>query len=567
MKTITKTKTVSASVKRIFAVTLLLASTAHMRSQGLCQAAFTYTLSSGNQVSVTNTSTGTNVNTLYQWNYGDGTYSNAQNPSSHTYTYNGRYYIMLNIDSSNGGCSSQAIDSVIITGGTTCTLNTAFTYTAGTSGSYSFSDVSTGETPGMSYVWSYQGANGAGSSSLQNPTFVFNYNGTYTVNFSVSYTGGICSQTTTSVVTVTNSQPCQVSFTYTLGAGGQVTTTNTSIGNSNYYWSFGDNSATVNAASPSHTYIYNGNYYISMWADTSNGACGGMAKDSVTITGLQNPPSCTASFTYTQGSGGAINFTNTSSGTVASPSYSWDFGDGATSTSPSPSHTYTYNGNFYVTIYEKDTFNTVICQNTQMITVSTSTNNTACDTLYFNVSPDTNALHVWNVYLYTSSGNTPAGAVWYWGDGTNTSGIAPSHTYAAAGLYNICVMAWFNCGDSTYVCQSDSVYRTNSMISVHVINETTATGVKNISETITSAVAYPNPFSDELTINFSSPASKTVSYSMTDLYGKVLRTGTIQAVKGTNELKLNTGSMAQGVYFVNLVGSGDVKASVIKVVK
>jgi gliding motility-associated-like protein len=67
------------------------------------------TASSGFTVNFTNTTTGTATSWL--WNFGDGTTSNAQNPS-HTFTSNGPQWVCLT--SSNNGCDDTYCYTVII---------------------------------------------------------------------------------------------------------------------------------------------------------------------------------------------------------------------------------------------------------------------------------------------------------------------------------------------------------------------------------------------------------------------------------------------------------------------
>ncbi|HXU27358.1 MAG TPA: PKD domain-containing protein, partial [Bacteroidia bacterium] len=136
------------------------------------------------------------------------------------------------------------------------------------------------------------------------------------------------------------------SYTYTTGGAGLVNFTNTSTGattNTIYRWYFGDGAAYSSATSPSHTYQYNGSYFVnlSMW-DTS-GNCFDSTSQTINIT---NGLTCNiaAGFTYSAGSGGQLNFTNTSTNVPSNAVYSWSFGDGSGSTQASPSHTYYYNG-------------------------------------------------------------------------------------------------------------------------------------------------------------------------------------------------------------------------------
>jgi PKD repeat protein len=573
MKKITNNRIISTFMKRFFAtMVLVIGLTAGAYAQALCHAAFTYTTGSSGQVNFTNTSTGITGTPVYQWSFGDNTTSAVTSPT-HTYAYNGTYHVTLMIDSTGSGCTSSVTDSVVITNAATCSLSAAYTYTAGSGGLVNFTNTSTGTAGGMIYSWTWHSAtnyssSGSGSSSLQSPAITFAYNGTYNVTMNVSDPTNTCSSSVTHTVVVTSGQPCQVSFTYTAGASGLVSFTNTSQGNSTYHWNFGDGASSTQQ-SPTHTYAYNGTYVISLTADTGTGACGGTKTDSVIITNTQNMPTCTAAFTYTTGAGGQVSFTNHSTGTVASPSYSWAFGDGGSSTVSSPSYTYTYNGNYNVTLNEKDTMGNIICSATHMITVTTGSTSTGChDSAYFYMHKDTTALSTWDVYLATNNSTSPLSVTWYWGDGSSSTGLSPTHTYAAPGWYNICIRATFACGDSSYYCQNDSVYRSSSsMVNMVVINTTGTTGIKTITNTLNAVNIYPNPFSDNLTIGLNSVTGSAVTYAISDLYGNVLATEKVSLSRGENKINLNTGNISSGVYFITIIDMSNKTTKTIKVVK
>jgi len=530
-----------------------------------CTAGFTYTVGTSGQVNFTNTSTGLGTNPNYSWTFGDNAYSTLAAPN-HTYPYNGGYWVTLMIDSANGGSSCTFTDSITISNALTCNLAAAFTYTLVGGGSANFTDVSTGVDPGMIYNWQWNSSNGnigSGYSSQQSPSFNFTYNGTYNVTLNLGDPTQTCQQTVTQQVTVTNGLPCQVSFTYAQGGTGLVNFTNTSQGNNGYLWNFGDGS-TSNQQSPSHTYAYNGVYYIYLNADTSVGGCGGNAWDSVIITNTQNTPTCTAAFTYTLGSNGQVSFSNTSSGTVVNPVYNWNFGNGNTSAVSSPSYTYLYNGTYNVYLYGYDSTGTnLTCYASQLVTISNALN--CGDSAYFTLFPDTSQVSTWYVNFYTNTGNSPVNAVWSWGDSTTSTGLSPSHVYANAGWYNICVTAYFACGDSSVFCLADSVYKTSGMVGVFVINNTNGVH-ENVQNGMTYKV-YPNPFTDDLTLSFVSRENEIVTWVMFDMLGNQVFKQNVNAHKGDNEIGINAGELSKGVYFINLGGNDGKKVSTIKVVK
>jgi PKD repeat protein len=142
-------------------------------------------------------------------------------------------------------------------------------------------------------------------------------------------------------------------------------------------------------------------------------------------------------------------FTSSSSATVASfsnasvgaTSYLWNFGNGQTSTALSPTHTYASVGTY----------------NVCLIATSACGSDTTCQTITVSCAPPVAA------YSYTTTGTTaqftnqtPAPVnswTWSFGDGTpNSTQQNPSHTYAAQGTYQVCLITSGPCGADT-VCQ------------------------------------------------------------------------------------------------------------------
>ncbi len=99
-------------------------------------------------------------------------------------------------------------------------------------------------------------------------------------------------------------------------------------------------------------------------------------------------------------------------------------------------------------------------------------------------------------------------ARWYWGDGTSTVGLYPSHTYSVAGTYSICVTAYSSCGDSAVSCQNDAVSRlanNNSVFSNMVYI--------NVVSSITTATASPSTICAGSTTTLTASGATTYSWS------------------------------------------------------
>jgi len=61
---------------------------------------------------------------------------------------------------------------------------------------------------------------------------------------------------------------------------------------------------------------------------------------------------------------------------------------------------------------------------------------------------------------------------------------------------------------------------------------------------------YPNPTEGELTISFESLMSQDLTYSIVDIYGKVIKEDRILASIGNNLIICSTSELAKGSYFI-----------------
>jgi PKD repeat protein len=147
--------------------------------------------------------------------------------------------------------------------------------------------------------------------------------------------------------------------------------------------------------------------------------------------------------------------------------------------------------------------------------------------------------------------------LWDFGDGTSSTDIAPSHTYAADGIYNVCMSINTAAGNICTYCDSigrDSqghVYRTAGFSMI--VKNSGATAVSEVTKGNTYSV-YPNPSLGNSTI----------------VSDKILSNATINVVTITGEkvvemmncngyqIALDIASQASGIYFVEVINSGEI---------
>lgn len=282
--------------------------------------------------------------------------------------------------------------------------------------------------------------------------------------------------------------------------------TNTTAGSNTYMWDFGDGN-TSTLQDPGHTFAAPGNYTVCLTADDGN--CQGASCQTVTVGCAAPTPGFSAS-----ASGLMTTFNNTTVGTVTAQL--WDFGDGNISTALSPTHTFAAPGTYTVCLTT-----TNICG-----TDSTCQTLTVCNPMTAAFSDSANLLLV--DFTDMSTGDVSAW-LWDFGDGNSSTQQNPTHTYAAAGTYQVCLITTDNCGtDST--CSSLTVI---------------AVGME--AAQLAEMQAFPNPARDQLKVAVPVNA-EGIELTLTDLAGKVVRKQSMSIGQETAVIDLK--GLANGSYFL-----------------
>lgn len=68
--------------------------------------------------------------------------------------------------------------------------------------------------------------------------------------------------------------------------------------------------------------------------------------------------------------------------------------------------------------------------------------------------------------------------------------------------------------------------------------------------------AYPNPFSDQITLDYFSRSDQTIDVEMFDLHGRILYNQSVNTIKGHNSLPLFPAVFSPGVYYLRLKADG-----------
>jgi len=250
------------------------------------------------------------------------------------------------------------------------------------------------------------------------------------VSLRVSGSEGSDTETKTDYIHVTEPAPV-AAFTGTPTIGTrplEVRFTDQSIGEiTSWSWNFGDG-ATSTAQNPSHVYEDSGYFTVSLTVSGPGGSDTETKTNYIHVT----EPAPVAAFSAIPTSGQrplTVQFTDQSTGSITS--WSWSFGDGGTSTLRSPSHTYDATGYFTVSLTVSGPGGSDTETKTNYIHVTEP-----APVAQFSASPTSG-----NVPLEVRFTDQSIGVIeswrWNFGDGGTSVVQNPSHTYSSAGSFTV----------------------------------------------------------------------------------------------------------------------------------
>jgi PKD repeat protein/C1A family cysteine protease len=369
--------------------------------------------------------------TVWNWNFGDGTYSTyyAQQNPAHIYSATGNYTVNLTVSNANG------TNSILVT-------ITVLAQPVLPVADFS-SNVAQGHAPLIvrftdlsknAVQWNWNFGDGTYSTyyTQQNPTHTYSAAGTYIVNLTVSNANSTNSKLST--ITVLTQPVLPVSnFSSNVTQGYApliVQFTDLSKNAAQWNWNFGDGTYSA-LQNPTHTYSVARTYTVNL--RVTNNAGNNTATKSNYITVIAPKPPV-ASFRSSVISGNTplnVAFTDTSTGLPTS--WYWDFGDRTNSTEQNPVHVYSKVGKYTVTLKVSNAAGSNTLRKTGSITVTVPKPPAAA----FTANRITGKTKLTVTFTDTSSG-TPASWNWNFGDGTQNSPTRnPVHTYSKAGKYTV----------------------------------------------------------------------------------------------------------------------------------
>jgi gliding motility-associated-like protein len=299
------------------------------------------------------------------------------------------------------------------------------------------------QSSGNPNSWQWDLGNGT-ISLFQHPSTVYFLPGTYPVKLVIRNAAGADSIIQQQFITVYTNPTASFLASDSIGCFPlKVQFTDKSIAPGanirSWHWDFGDGH-TSTQASPQHTYLNAGNHTVTLKITTDKGCTHSFSKEQFIriSSGVKSAFSdasdmnCKAPLT--------MQFQNVSTG-PGTLSYSWDFGDGNNSTAQNPVHTYTRNGSFTVSLV---TVSNAGCRDTLK---KTNLVKLGVNITQFRI-PDSICTNQPIDFINTSS-PVPSSVRWSFGDGSSSTVLNPSKSYATAGTYDIKLVNTFEkCVDS-----------------------------------------------------------------------------------------------------------------------
>ncbi|MCY7408681.1 MAG: PKD domain-containing protein [Chitinophagales bacterium] len=310
-----------------------------------CSASFTYSVTNY-EVHFTNTSDASNSAT-WEWSFGDGNYSDLENPT-HLYNSYGPYAVCLVATDSINNCTATYCDSIYLNNNVGCVAD--FTYTID---GLTITVTNTSIGTLSAYYWNFGDYT---YSSEINTSHEYSEPGYYEVCFSFIDSISGCSDSECKNIYMSDSNflSCNAAFTY-YADGNNIHFVNNSSTCGNdafYYWTFGDGSYSYNY-DPWHLYSSEGTYEVCLTLTDSSCGCVDYSCETITVGGNNYP--CNSEFFLVADSTQQGFYWGYNQSTGSNLVYYWWWGDGEYSTDQFPSHTYADSGYYTICLSIYDT--------------------------------------------------------------------------------------------------------------------------------------------------------------------------------------------------------------------
>jgi PKD repeat protein len=390
----------------------------------------------------------------YVWDMGDGTIKEGEK-ITHAYQKAGEYSVVLTAEDDSGAINSTGTDTLTVRVNDPPIPVPGEDRESAVGEKISFDGSESSDPDGklIGYFWDFgdgQEAEGAKvSHTYKDP-------GVYMVMLTVEDDSGTSSAKQSASLTVTVNDPPEPRFEtrtakYTndtkianqisdRGAADDPVTFDASasfdrdghiIG---YFWDFGDETE-GEGKTAEHTYKKPGTYTVTLTVEDDSGTSS--AKASASMRFIVNYPPVADAGADQRVTASEVRFDgkNASDPDGKIIDYRWDFGDGETGAGESPVHVFRHSGTYSVTLTVTDDSETLSSQDSDEMTLIINSPPIA------DTGPDQTGMPDQVIRFEGGDSLDPDGTVseyhWDFGDGTTGTGISPSHTYTASGVYPV----------------------------------------------------------------------------------------------------------------------------------
>jgi gliding motility-associated-like protein len=439
----------------------------------------------GNNYNFTSTSSYPSGSLSNQWWFGDGDSSRQQNPF-HTYKNHGTYNVKL-ITSIGKDCLDSITKKIHVIPSPTASFSINDSSQCLGDNSFIFINNSSTTVGNIMSKWHF----GDGDSSIiSSPTHRYANADTFKVRLIVVSDTG-CQDTLINFAKVYinpnanfiayDSSQCfeRNNFAFTNNSFSK-------YGTYNCLWDFGD-SAKSTQLNPMHKYSYADTFTVQLIVKDTFGCEDTLRKH----TWVHVHPEPTADFVINDSSqclNGNI-FVLSNSSTIKSGTFSqkWDFADGYDTNSFDASHSYNYSDTFLLKLLVISDW---ACKDS--ILKKTYVHQMPSSGFSINTNPQNLP---GNYFVFTSTSTIPSGNIkyrWDFGDGDTSALSNPSHSYTAAGSFNVILITIsdYGCADTF----TDSVLVKSDPGIIISFNTTNACYGEEVLFTNTSTVVPPDSF-------------------------------------------------------------------------
>lgn len=370
--------------------------------------------------------------TTYLWDFGNGVTSIEKDPQ-YTYTETGNYTVTLYVTTDQGcvdtiskSISVGSVSPDFLVNSKTC-LNKPVTF------------INNSSPLPVNATWSFGDGTTAEGIDAEH-TFMFP--GTYEVKMTADFetcTGSISKSIVVAKIPVAafsvaeGNTDCHIPST--------INFKNESSNSTSYIWYFGDGDSSF-ASSPSHTYLQEGKYTVTLISSNGSGCADTLVMPDFIQIG---PPEIVSLSPLPVGGCAPVIINPKPIINTPEPiaSYLWDFGDGTTSSDPSPIHQYNNQGTYNVTLTITTTSG---C--TDILTVQNGVKVGSPPIPDFSATPTEVCADQSVSFTDLSTGDITSW-MWYFGDGSVSTDQNPRHEFNDTGYFDIVLVIENNgCSDS-----------------------------------------------------------------------------------------------------------------------